>query len=70
MEEVPDFPSPQNSLQQRRQALLGPTSIGTQVPLVLPDIKPLAQQRISVGYQEMDRVLGGGLVAGSRLPKM
>ncbi len=67
MEEMLDFPSPQNSLQQRRQALLGPTSIaqGTQVPLVLPDIKPLAQQRISVGYQEMDRVLGGGLVAGS-----
>src|SRR2546421_5850550 len=67
MEEVPDFPSPQNSLQQRRQALLGTTSIaqGTQFPLVLPDIKPLAQQRISVGYQEMDRVLGGGLVAGS-----
>src|SRR5881296_2688790 len=67
MEEVPDFPSPQNSLQQRRQALLGTSSIaqGTQIPLVLPDIKPLAQQRISVGYSEMDRVLGGGLVAGS-----
>jgi len=67
MEEMPDFPIPQNSLQQRRQALLGTTSIaqGTQIPLVLPDIKPLAQQRISVGYQEMDRVLGGGLVAGS-----
>src|SRR3989441_12755777 len=67
MEEMLDFPSPQNSLQQRRQALLGPSSIaqGTQFPLVLPDIKPLAQQRISVGYQEMDRVLGGGLVAGS-----
>src|SRR5256714_4425298 len=67
MEEVPDFPSPQNSLQQRRQALLGTSSIaqGTQFPLVLPDIKPLAQQRMSVGYPEMDRVLGGGLVAGS-----
>src|SRR5438067_7943668 len=67
MEEMPDFPIPQNSLQQRRQALLGTTSIaqGTQIPLVLPEIKPLPQQRISVGYQEMDRVLGGGLVAGS-----
>src|SRR5713226_7521094 len=29
------------------------------------DIKPLVQQRISVGYAEMDRVLGGGLVPGS-----
>src|SRR5207247_6228956 len=30
-----------------------------------PHIKPLAQQRISVGYSAMDRILGGGLVAGS-----
>src|SRR5436305_12482315 len=67
MEEMHDFPIPQNSLQQRRQALLGTTSIaqGSQIPLVLPEIKPLAQERISVGYPEMDRVLGGGLVAGS-----
>src|SRR5256886_7392305 len=65
MEEVADFPH--SPVQQRRQALLGTSSIaqGTQFPLVLPDIKPLAQQRISVGYSEMDRVLGGGLVAGS-----
>src|SRR5437764_1551556 len=49
MEEAPDFPTPQNPLQQRRQALLGSTSIGSHIPLVLPDIKPLAQQRISVG---------------------
>src|SRR5436305_10547619 len=65
MEEVADFPH--SPVQQRRQALLGTSSIaqGTQLPLVLPDIKPLAQQRISVGYSEMDRVLGGGLVAGS-----
>src|SRR5579875_919495 len=34
-------------------------------PLLLPEIRPLAQPRISVGYEEMDRVLGGGLVAGS-----
>ncbi|HTI15567.1 MAG TPA: DNA repair protein RadA, partial [Dictyobacter sp.] len=34
-------------------------------PLTLPHIKPLPHTRISVGYPEMDRVLGGGLVAGS-----
>ena len=65
MEETVDIP--QSPAQQRRQTLLGTTSVaqGTQVPLVLPQIKPLVQQRISVGYAEMDRVLGGGLVAGS-----
>jgi len=64
MEEMAELP--QSQTQQRRQAL-GTVSIaqGTQIPLVLPNIKPLAQQRISVGYAEMDRVLGGGLVAGS-----
>src|SRR5437660_10268175 len=58
---------PQSAVQQRRPTSLGGSSIaqGTQIPLVLPDIKPLAQERISVGYTEMDRVLGGGLVAGS-----
>src|SRR5260370_12096135 len=57
----------QNPAQQRRQTLLGSSSIdqGTQIPLILPDIKPFAQARISVGYPEMDRVLGSGLVAGS-----
>jgi DNA repair protein RadA/Sms len=65
MEETVDLP--QSQAQQRRQTLLGTSAIaqGTQVPLVLPQIKPLVQQRISVGYAEMDRVLGGGLVAGS-----
>jgi len=65
MEETVDVP--QSPAQQRRQSLLGTTALaqGTQIPLVLPDIKPLLQQRISVGYPEMDRVLGGGLVAGS-----
>ncbi|HEX6557362.1 MAG TPA: DNA repair protein RadA [Ktedonobacteraceae bacterium] len=65
MEETVDLP--QSPAQQRRQTLLGTSAIaqGTQVPLVLPKIKPLVQQRISVGYAEMDRVLGGGLVAGS-----
>ncbi len=59
--------TPQSPAQQRRQTLLGTSSIaqGTQIPLVLPEIKPLVQQRISVGYPEMDRVLGGGLVPGS-----
>src|SRR5437899_7148226 len=58
---------PQSAVQQRRPTALGGSSIaqGTQIPLILPDIKPLAQERISVGYTEMDRVLGGGLVAGS-----
>src|SRR3989442_597591 len=65
MEETIDVP--QGPAQQRRQTLVGNSSIaqGTQIPLVLPDIKPFAQARISVGYSEMDRVLGGGLVAGS-----
>src|SRR5258707_4037482 len=64
-EEVAELP--QNPAQQRRQTLLGSSSIaqGTQIPLILPDIKPFAQARISVGYPEMDRVLGSGLVAGS-----
>src|SRR6266705_1455188 len=65
MEETIDVP--QGPAQQRRQTLLSTSSIaqGTQIPLVLPAIKPLVQQRISVGYPEMDRVLGVGLVAGS-----
>src|SRR5256712_12668796 len=65
MEEVAEIA--QNSAQQRRQILPENSSIaqGTKIPLVLPHIKPLTQERISVGYAEMDRVLGGGLVAGS-----
>ena len=65
LEEVAEIP--QSQAQQRRQISLGNSSVaqGTRVPLVLPQIKPLAQERISVGYAEMDRVLGGGLVAGS-----
>jgi DNA repair protein RadA/Sms len=38
---------------------------GTQIPVALPAIQPLSQERVSVGYAEMDRVLGGGLVTGS-----
>ncbi|HLG63373.1 MAG TPA: DNA repair protein RadA [Ktedonosporobacter sp.] len=65
LEEVAEVP--QSPTQQRRQTLLGQTSPaqGTQAPVVLPNIKPLMQPRISVGFAEMDRVLGGGLVAGS-----
>src|SRR5207245_733734 len=63
MEEVVDLP--QSPVQQRRQTGISSLAQGTKTPLVLPDIKPLAQERISVGYLEMDRVLGGGLVAGS-----
>src|SRR5215470_8941074 len=64
-EEVAEVP--QSAAQQRRQALVGSSSIaqGTQIPVILTDVKPLAQPRISAGYPEMDRVLGGGLVAGS-----
>jgi DNA repair protein RadA/Sms len=65
LEEVVDIPP--SPAQQRRQSLLGssPLSQSASVPLTLPNIKPLAQPRISVGYAEMDRVLGGGLVPGS-----
>jgi len=67
LEEVAEIQLPQNSAQQRRQSLLrnSPIAQGTRTPLVLPDIKPLRQERATVGYPEMDRVLGGGLVAGS-----
>src|SRR5438552_3964350 len=65
LEEVTELP--QSAAHQRRQTLLDNASLaqGTRVPLALPHIKPLTQARISVGYPEMDRVLGGGLVAGS-----
>lgn len=62
LEETTEAPA-----QQRRQALLGPASLaqGTQIPVALPQVQLLPQSRISVGYAEMDRVLGGGLVPGS-----
>src|SRR3989440_1546242 len=65
LEEVPDLP--QSPAQQRRPGIVNNAerAQGTLLPIVLPDIKPLMQPRISVGYAEMDRVLGGGLVAGS-----
>src|ERR1700674_1582323 len=65
LEEVTDLP--QSPAQQRRQTLMGGASVaqGTHTPIMLPSIKPLSQTRVSVGYAEMDRVLGGGLVAGS-----
>lgn len=65
LEEVQE--TPQSAAQQRRQSAIGasPVAQGTHIPVVLPQITPLSQPRISVGYTEMDRVLGGGLVAGS-----
>jgi DNA repair protein RadA/Sms len=53
--------------QARRPTLTskGTLAQGTLIPLALPEIQPLTQERISVGYAEVDRVLGGGLVAGS-----
>src|SRR5215813_2270182 len=65
LEETIDVP--QSPIQQRRQAITGSNghAQGTHLPVVLPQIKPLSQPRISVGYAEMDRVLGGGLVQGS-----
>src|SRR5215469_11635092 len=58
---------PQSPVQQRRQTIAGSNgqAQGTQTPVVLPQIKPLTQPRISVGSEEMNRVLGGGLVQGS-----
>jgi DNA repair protein RadA/Sms len=57
----------QSSPQQRRSTVAGKATIaqGTHVPLALPQIQTLTQDRISLGYAEIDRVLGGGLVAGS-----
>lgn len=65
LEEVPDLP--QCPAQQRRPSVMNHSEHAQSalLPIVLPDIKPLMQPRISVGYAEMDRVLGGGLVAGS-----
>src|SRR5439155_21641351 len=59
--------TPQSQQQKRRQVLLGESSLhqGSHMPIVLPEVKPLVQPRIPVGYREMDRVLGGGLVPGS-----
>ena len=58
---------PQSASQARRPTVAGRGIVaqGTQIPLALPTIQPLTQERISLGYAEVDRVLGGGLVAGS-----
>jgi DNA repair protein RadA/Sms len=50
------------SKQQRTQPS---TQQGTHNPVPLNKIIPLVQERVSVGYTEMNRVLGGGLVPGS-----
>ncbi len=65
LEEV--IEAPQAPTSQRRSLAAGAASLaqGTQSPIVLPEIKPQPYHHISVGYEEMNRVLGGGLVAGS-----
>jgi DNA repair protein RadA/Sms len=64
LEETTEQPQ---STAARRPTVVGKATAaqGTLIPLALPAISPLAQERISVGYPEMDRVLGGGLVTGS-----
>src|SRR5947209_13793426 len=64
LEETTELPS---TNQQRRATVVNKATAaqGTQIPLALPAIQPLIQERISVGYAEINRVLGGGLVAGS-----
>lgn len=58
---------PQTAASQRRSLAIGAATLiqGAQSPIVLPEIKPQPYHHISVGYEEMNRVLGGGLVAGS-----
>lgn len=34
-------------------------------PMVLNSVEKLKTQRVGTGYEEVDRVLGGGLVKGS-----
>lgn len=66
LEEVVE--TPQSPAQQRRQSIAfggGNASHGVFTPVVLPQVKPLQLSRIAVGFPEMDRVLGGGLVPGS-----
>lgn len=65
MEEVVE--TPQSQAAQRRSLAVESFALaqGTQTPVVLPQVRPLVQERVSVGYDEMDRVLGGGLVKGS-----
>src|SRR5438067_13788902 len=51
LEEVAEMP--QSPAQQRRQsALAGSTALaqGTVSPIILPQVQPLAQERIQVGY--------------------
>jgi DNA repair protein RadA/Sms len=46
---------------QRRKAAIGPAS----VPVKVSEIKATAEQRIHMPSEELNRVLGGGLVTGS-----
>ncbi len=59
--EQPAAPSRASRASTRTSNGLG----GFTQPTPLPEIRAIAQQRLSTGSDEMDRVLGGGLVAGS-----
>lgn len=64
-EETTEQATPAAQARRPSIASKGTLAQGTLIPLALPEIQPLTQERISVGYAEVDRVLGGGLVAGS-----
>ncbi len=61
--EVVEHPTPAARASSTRQAA-GQSGLFTQ-PLPLSQVRAIAQTRLSTGIGEMDRVLGGGLVAGS-----
>ena len=42
-----------------------PSDFGSSAPSKISDIKSLEQKRVSTGFEEFDRVLGGGIVPGS-----
>lgn len=65
LEETAEQLAPASQARRPTVASKGTIAQGTLIPLALPAIQPLTQERISVGYGEADRVLGGGLVAGS-----
>ncbi|MCY7418817.1 MAG: DNA repair protein RadA, partial [Chloroflexi bacterium] len=48
-----------------RGRLASASSIGQQVPRPLRDVATIPAPRLSVGIDEVDRVLGGGLVPGA-----
>ena len=58
-----------NTIEEAAPARTSPRGAGTAVavpaPLRLIDVDPTSQERLATGLGEFDRVLGGGLVAGS-----